>query len=1096
MASAGVSSSDPGRTDNSLQRKFYPDDICTLKSDPSMVGIVDRTFYDVETHEPLEDSLIVSHVPVPERELMEFLNSGVPPKGYVFVAWSETTQGSSLVREDDIELVDRSLEIGYLVKRHPKDTLSGTVISTSSKYTLQPVAYRAVDPNTGERGPLRFTTKPPNYSESPDQPPGNDLDGPPLLTDVPAEELRDYDDFCEGDYIIYRQKVGIIQQVDRDAVLMLPNHTAVTPLNPYALELPLSLGSKPIVSLPNSNSNESFRSVSSGSGRSDLSVPNDTLFPGQYVRTTQKNLRRGSWISGSPSMECPAEGYIVATPPVDVHVDWLCSNIFSVGLPFFGPTSEVIRASTLQGHATTYDSGKLPTGNSQQPQVKMRSAFTVGDRVRFRDPAGAAVKYRQFDQIPEEQTFDHDLNVFKIVSVKSEAVVLWQDLSVTTETSTSLHKFSGLENEVWPGELVTLKEEIQTVPNPNRNAFEPLAYTFNPARNASILRPKKVGIVQTVNSRERIASVRWYKDPHIELLHEGHVLSPSSVLGELGDEITEVSMYELTTHPGLVKSRGEMVLLVPEKVHQANIPSSPVHASPTAAGPCLLSYLFPVTFTQTNVYLDHIKNVLVQSDWFKRSVGIDTTPLPPRHSVRREDFSLNHPLDWIGHIISLDVDGTITVRLGALQECRDVRVPLEKILMVLDDDVTAGGGGGPMDDMDENYDEWDQVDDGDDYHFFDRVATVLSRTVEYEGGAPLDTANDDDEMWMTEEEDDEPVGTEGAPPLMEIEPPGQSDSKDEDKHDAPPESDSKDAPPVLRGDRVTSSPPNFAILDSSPPADHHFVNSPPTGTATQRLRRIRKEYQILESSLPQGIFARTWESRMDLLRVVIIGPQGTPYEYAPFVIDLHFNSNFPNNPPDTFFHSWTNGMGRINPNMYEDGKICLSILGTWPPKNPDENWSPAKSTVLQILVSIMGLVLVKDPFYNEAGFEAFASEGDSRVESTQYTEKAFVMTRTFIKRALEKPVLDFEDILAWHYLPGPVAEGESARPELLKKAISEARRMIDHYNSTFEKGSSGEQTSPASPFVARLSLGAVVMLRKHLSALEKILSAAEDSVRS
>lgn len=105
------------------------------------------------------------------------------------------------------------------------------------------------------------------------------------------------------------------------------------------------------------------------------------------------------------------------------------------------------------------------------------------------------------------------------------------------------------------------------------------------------------------------------------------------------------------------------------------------------------------------------------------------------------------------------------------------------------------------------------------------------------------------------------------------------------------------------------------------------------------------------------------------------------------------------------------------------------------------------------------------------------------------------MTRTFIKRALETPVLDFEDILSWHYLPGPVAEGESARPELLKKAITEARRMIDHYNSTFEKGS-GEQTGPASPFVARLSLGAVVMLRKHISALEKILSAAEDSVRS
>lgn len=61
---------------DSLHRKFYPEDVCRLKSDASFVGTVERTFYDVETHEPLRDRLIVSHAPVPERELMEFLQSG------------------------------------------------------------------------------------------------------------------------------------------------------------------------------------------------------------------------------------------------------------------------------------------------------------------------------------------------------------------------------------------------------------------------------------------------------------------------------------------------------------------------------------------------------------------------------------------------------------------------------------------------------------------------------------------------------------------------------------------------------------------------------------------------------------------------------------------------------------------------------------------------------------------------------------------------------------------------------------------------------------------------------------------------------------
>jgi ubiquitin-conjugating enzyme E2 O len=896
------------------------------------------------------------------------------------VTWSEATLGSSLVAETDLNLIDRPIAIGFLVKRHLKDTLSGTVISTSLKYVLQPVAYRDTDHRTGERGPIKFAQRPPRSSFVGEQY-RNDTDGPALISDVAAEDLTDYDEFREGNYIIHRQKVGLIQQVDRDAILMLSNQTAVSPLNPSILEYPVSAGSRPIVSLPANSSSDSLRPASSDS---HLWIPNDNVFPGQFVRTTQKNLRRGAWISGCSSPNHPAEGYILATPAIDVHVDWLCSNIFSVGLPFFGPTSEVIRASTLLGQATIYDYGKLPRGTAESNRFKQHGFLPVGERVRFRDPAGAAVKYPSFDRISKEQTFDLDLNVLKIVSMKSEAVVQWQDLSITTEPATSLHSFSGIENEVWPGEVVVLKDEIQTAPNPNRNAFEPLAYTFHPIRNHSILQTRKVGVVQTVNSRERVAMVRWYKNPQVEFLHEGHVLKPSSVLGELGEEVSEVSMYEVTTKNGLVRSRGEMVLLVPEKVHHTHLLQDARSPSSTAAGPCHLSYLFPITFTQTNVYLEHIKKVLVNSDWFKHTIEIDSTALPPRHSIRREEFSLNHPLDWIGQIVSRDIDGTITVRLGALQNCRDIRVPMERILMVLDNDL-AGGSTGEMDGMGEFYDELEGYSEFHDQDLFDRMATPFALTIEYEGAVPDDGLSDSDEMWATEHSEDNDEDHEDAdydedivaessltaPELIEIAHDSGDKQEEVDMKDGRPEPNPQRAPnnkdaahTALDGIHINACPPSFSILDTEPPIDHHFRTTPVLPAVPQRLRRIQKEYQILGSSLPQGIFARTWESRMDLMRVLIIGPQGTPYEFAPYIIDFRFNSDFPTRAPETFFHSWTNGMGRINPNMYEDGKICLSILGTWPPKNPAENWSPAKSTVLQILVSIMGLVLVKDPFYS------------------------------------------------------------------------------------------------------------------------------------
>jgi len=42
---------------------------------------------------------------------------------------------------------------------------------------------------------------------------------------------------------------------------------------------------------------------------------------------------------------------------------------------------------------------------------------------------------------------------------------------------------------------------------------------------------------------------------------------------------------------------------------------------------------------------------------------------------------------------------------------------------------------------------------------------------------------------------------------------------------------------------------------------------------------------------------RVYESRMDLLRAVIIGPAGTPYHDGLFVFDAVFPSSYPNDPP-------------------------------------------------------------------------------------------------------------------------------------------------------------------------------------------------------
>ena len=44
-----------------------------------------------------------------------------------------------------------------------------------------------------------------------------------------------------------------------------------------------------------------------------------------------------------------------------------------------------------------------------------------------------------------------------------------------------------------------------------------------------------------------------------------------------------------------------------------------------------------------------------------------------------------------------------------------------------------------------------------------------------------------------------------------------------------------------------------------------------------------------------------------------------------------------------------------------DGKVCLSLLGTW----SGPGWDPAISTLSQVLVSIQAQIMNEAPYYNE-----------------------------------------------------------------------------------------------------------------------------------
>jgi hypothetical protein len=46
-------------------------------------------------------------------------------------------------------------------------------------------------------------------------------------------------------------------------------------------------------------------------------------------------------------------------------------------------------------------------------------------------------------------------------------------------------------------------------------------------------------------------------------------------------------------------------------------------------------------------------------------------------------------------------------------------------------------------------------------------------------------------------------------------------------------------------------------------------------------------------------------------------------------------------------------------------QVCLSLLGTWHGTNESEKWHPDRANLWRILISIQGMILIADPYFNE-----------------------------------------------------------------------------------------------------------------------------------
>lgn len=159
------------------------------------------------------------------------------------------------------------------------------------------------------------------------------------------------------------------------------------------------------------------------------------------------------------------------------------------------------------------------------------------------------------------------------------------------------------------------------------------------------------------------------------------------------------------------------------------------------------------------------------------------------------------------------------------------------------------------------------------------------------------------------------------------------------------------------------------------------------------------------------IYLWAFEDRMDLLRVAMVGASGTPYHDGLFFFDLQLPPSYPAAPPQVNYRSF--GL-RVNPNLYESGTVCLSLLDTFGGEGT-ELWSPEASSVLQVVVSIQGLVLTAQPYYNEAGYDAQVGTPQGRRNEMPYSENTYLLTLQTMLHLLRRPPAGFEAFVRHHF---------------------------------------------------------------------------------
>lgn len=199
----------------------------------------------------------------------------------------------------------------------------------------------------------------------------------------------------------------------------------------------------------------------------------------------------------------------------------------------------------------------------------------------------------------------------------------------------------------------------------------------------------------------------------------------------------------------------------------------------------------------------------------------------------------------------------------------------------------------------------------------------------------------------------------------------------------------------------------------------HLFSKMKCGLDKKSMLRVVSEISSLRKNLPcnwdSSVAMRVSKTNANLLSFIITGPKDTPYHNGIFEFHAYLPDGYPSTVPQVLINTTNGGQVRFNPNLYANGKVCLSLLGTWSGEQ-GESWNPELSTFLQVIISIQSLILVDKPYFNEPGYERSMNTKKGIDASKKYNDNIMLETiRVAMVNQIKKGIDTYDILIKEHF---------------------------------------------------------------------------------